>query len=105
MSSEIESDDISTKITKVESFNGSSTAESSDSSFDFERCSNKEASLAAQINALDTDLSDECMAIMGQRPRLPAFCQATGDAYISSEEKPDTDDLSLCDKKTEFSLN
>ena len=65
-------DDSSNKICKVDSFNGNSTAESSDSSFDYERCS-KESSMIASLCSTDSDCSTENLQIMGQRPRLPAF--------------------------------
>ena len=66
-------DDNSTKICKVDSFNGSSTAESSDSSFDYERCSKESSMIASLCSSADSEYSSDSLQIMGQRPRLRAF--------------------------------
>ena len=44
--------------------------------------------------------------LMGTRPRLATFREATGDAYPVSVEKlkDNEDSLSICDQKTEASL-
>ena len=67
---------VETKVVKVESFNGNSTsADSSDSSFDLDGGS-KESLLNASVNLEECDSPialDESLQRNGQRPRLPAF--------------------------------
>ena len=60
--------------------------------------------MIASLCSTDSDCSTENLQIMGQRPRLPAFQQITGDMCPEEKEEKVGDDLSLCDKKTEVSL-
>ena len=76
-----------------------SQPEASDSSFDFEEVTRDLTS--------SSEGEYEAKMLMGSRPRLQAFLEATGDAcHVSSEKLKDAEDsLSICDQKTEASLS